>query len=214
MFHFPSFPPHRLYIQRRVTPHDWCWVSPFGNPRITARLTAPRGISQPPTSFIGSLRQGIHRAPLDTYNTQNTHQTRDNQSHHKFDAPFMTSSAKKTQQNAYTETCKITETKTTPPDTNDPASWLMLASTIQFSNNTHHHTATSPIPKGTSTPTLTRSSKTEKTCPLRHPTVCRRNPTHRTSRPAGNKNYRVSVPPNNMSDRQTTVGFETALNAP
>ena len=78
MFHFPSFPPHRLYIQRRVTPHDWCWVSPFGNPRITARLTAPRGISQPPTSFIGSLRQGIHRAPLDTYNTQNTHQTRDN----------------------------------------------------------------------------------------------------------------------------------------
>ena len=79
MFHFPSFPPHRLYIQRRVTPHDWCWVSPFGNPRITARLTAPRGISQPPTSFIGSLRQGIHRAPLDTYNTQNTHQTRDNQ---------------------------------------------------------------------------------------------------------------------------------------
>lgn len=95
MFHFPSFPPHRLYIQRRVTPHDWCWVSPFGNPRITARLTAPRGISQPPTSFIGSLRQGIHRAPLDTYNTQNTHQTRDNRSHHKPDAPFMTSSAKK-----------------------------------------------------------------------------------------------------------------------
>lgn len=147
MFHFPSFPPHRLYIQRRVTPHDWCWVSPFGNPRITARLTAPRGISQPPTSFIGSLRQGIHRAPLDTYNTQNTHQTRDNRSHHKSDAPFMTSSAKKTQQNAYTETCKITETKTTPPDTNDPASWLMLASTIQFSNNTHHHTATHPHPE-------------------------------------------------------------------
>ncbi len=54
MFHFPAFPPHTLYIQMRVTPHNWCWVSPFGNPRITARLTAPRGISQPPTSFIGS----------------------------------------------------------------------------------------------------------------------------------------------------------------
>ena len=54
MFHFPAFPPHRLYIHRRVTPHHWCWVSPFGNPRITARLTAPRGLSQPPTSFIGS----------------------------------------------------------------------------------------------------------------------------------------------------------------
>lgn len=54
MFHFPAFPPHALYIQTRVTPHHWCWVSPFGNPRITARLTAPRGLSQPPTSFIGS----------------------------------------------------------------------------------------------------------------------------------------------------------------
>ena len=44
-----------------------CRVSPFGNPRITARLTAPRGISQPPTSFIGSWCQGIHRAPLLTW---------------------------------------------------------------------------------------------------------------------------------------------------
>ena len=75
MFHFPAFPPHRLYIHRAVTPHNWCWVPPFGNPRITARLTAPRGISQPPTSFIGSSRQGIHRAPLHTYHTQNPHRT-------------------------------------------------------------------------------------------------------------------------------------------
>ena len=64
MFHFPSFPPHALYIQAWVTGHDSCRVSPFGNPRITARLTAPRGLSQPPTSFIGSWCQGIHRAPL------------------------------------------------------------------------------------------------------------------------------------------------------
>ncbi len=54
MFHFPAFPPHRLYIQRQVTRHHSCWVSPFGHPRITARLTAPRGLSRPPTSFIGS----------------------------------------------------------------------------------------------------------------------------------------------------------------
>src|SRR3954447_11650287 len=54
MFHFPALPPHALYIQAVVTPHDGCQVSPFGNPRISARLTAPRGISQPPTSFIGS----------------------------------------------------------------------------------------------------------------------------------------------------------------
>ena len=67
MFHFPAFPPHTLYIQVRVTAHDDCRVSPFGHPRITARLTAPRGLSRPPTSFIGSWCLGIHRAPLLTW---------------------------------------------------------------------------------------------------------------------------------------------------
>lgn len=67
MFHFPAFPPHTLYIQMRVTRHHSCRVSPFGHPRITARLTAPRGLSQPPTSFIGSWCQGIHRTLLNTY---------------------------------------------------------------------------------------------------------------------------------------------------
>ena len=33
-------------------------------------MAAPRGISQPPTSFIGSQCQGIHHAPLNTYNTK------------------------------------------------------------------------------------------------------------------------------------------------
>ena len=51
----------------RVTAHDDCRVSPFGNPRIKAWLTAPRGLSWPPTSFIGSWCQGIHRAPLKTW---------------------------------------------------------------------------------------------------------------------------------------------------
>src|SRR5213079_2988064 len=67
MFHFPAFPPHTLCVQQRVTAHDDCRVSPFGHPRITARLTAPRGLSRPPTSFIGSWCQGIHRAPLKTW---------------------------------------------------------------------------------------------------------------------------------------------------
>jgi hypothetical protein len=66
MFHFPTFPPNTLYIQVRVTGHISSRVSPFGNPRITARLPAPRGLSQAPTSFIGSWCQGIHRAPLKT----------------------------------------------------------------------------------------------------------------------------------------------------
>jgi hypothetical protein len=67
MFHFPTFPPPALCVQAGVTGHDSSQVSPFGNPRITARLTAPRGLSQPPTSFIGSWCQGIHRAPLLTW---------------------------------------------------------------------------------------------------------------------------------------------------
>lgn len=54
MFHFPTFPPHTLCVQMRVTRHDSCWVSPFGHPRITARLPTPQGLSQAPTSFIGS----------------------------------------------------------------------------------------------------------------------------------------------------------------
>ncbi len=67
MFHFPAFPPHCLCVQQRVTTHDDRRVSPFGHPRIKARLTAPRGLSRPPTSFIGSWCQGIHRAPLNTW---------------------------------------------------------------------------------------------------------------------------------------------------
>jgi hypothetical protein len=61
MFQFPGFPPRALCVQARVTPHDGCRVSPFGHPRINALSAAPRGFSQPDTSFIGAQRQGIHR---------------------------------------------------------------------------------------------------------------------------------------------------------
>ena len=54
MFHFPTFPPTTLCVQVTVTGHDSSWVSPFGNPRITARLPTPRGFSQAPTAFFGS----------------------------------------------------------------------------------------------------------------------------------------------------------------
>ena len=59
----------------RVTRHDSCWVSPFGHPRITARLPTPQGLSQAPTSFIGSRCQGIHHAPFIACltNQQNNH---------------------------------------------------------------------------------------------------------------------------------------------
>ena len=61
MFQFPRFPLPALCVQTGVTPHDGCRVSPFGHPRIEAWSTAPRGLSQPPTSFFGFRRQGIHR---------------------------------------------------------------------------------------------------------------------------------------------------------
>ena len=66
MFHFPTFPPHALYIQAWVTGHDSSWVSPFGHPRITVRLPTPRGLSQATTSFFGSWCLGIHRMHLKT----------------------------------------------------------------------------------------------------------------------------------------------------
>ncbi len=61
MFQFTRFPPPALCVQAGVTPHDGCRVSPFGYPRIEAWSAAPRGFSQPPTSFFGFRRQGIHR---------------------------------------------------------------------------------------------------------------------------------------------------------
>ena len=84
MFHFPASPPAPYDIQTRVTPHNGRRVPPFGNPRITARKPAPRGISQATTSFIGPQCQGIHRTLITTnthkqLNKHNTtHKTRDN----------------------------------------------------------------------------------------------------------------------------------------
>ncbi len=77
MFHFPAFPPHTLYIQVRVTGHDPSRVPPFGHPRITARLPAPRGFSQATTSFFGSWCQGIHPVPLQTSTTLRRYQEPD-----------------------------------------------------------------------------------------------------------------------------------------
>ena len=54
---------------KAVPAHDGRRVSPFGNPRIKARLAAPRGLSQPSTSFIGPVCQGIHPTPLQATHT-------------------------------------------------------------------------------------------------------------------------------------------------
>ena len=70
MFHFPTLPPPALCVQAGATGHYTRQVSPFGNPRIEVWLPTPRGLSQAPTSFFGSWCQGIHRAPLLTWQLQ------------------------------------------------------------------------------------------------------------------------------------------------
>jgi hypothetical protein len=66
MFQFPWFPLPALCVQAGMTRHDPCRVFLFGDPRIKACLAAPRGLSQPATSFIGFQRLGIHRVPFAT----------------------------------------------------------------------------------------------------------------------------------------------------
>ncbi len=210
MFHFPTFPPHRLYIQRWVTRHHSCWVSPFGHPRITARLTAPRGLSQPPTSFIGSWYQGIHRTPLHTYNNTYTHTPTKQPTHecrrkkHKcLQKPFRNCS---------------TTTKTTTHEC-ATISALMLASTMQFSNNTHRPTPTPQQPKlhkqaETSQHQETTTGTKHHACSLRTPIVCNKPPpphengasTQPAIRPT--RAYRLfDVSP--MSTRRRTSACET-----
>ena len=62
---------HLPYVFRQgrwaITPNQ---VSPFGNPRVNVWLPTNRGLSQAPTSFIGSWCQGIHRVPLSTWQLQ------------------------------------------------------------------------------------------------------------------------------------------------
>ena len=68
MFHFPTFPLTALYIQAEVT--GLCPQLGFPiqtSPGNSVWLATPRGLSQPPTSFIGSRCQGIHRMHLITY---------------------------------------------------------------------------------------------------------------------------------------------------
>ena len=63
MFQFARFASLPYVFRQRYLRR---WVSPFGNPRITAHLPAPRGLSQAITSFIAYHRQGIHHMLLFT----------------------------------------------------------------------------------------------------------------------------------------------------
>ena len=64
MFQFARLALPCLWIQQGVRAHYHAWVSPFGNPRVKGWSAPHRGLSQPPTSFVASWRQGIRRVPF------------------------------------------------------------------------------------------------------------------------------------------------------
>jgi hypothetical protein len=62
MFHFPGCPSrHSRARMRGVAPTR---VAPFGHPRITGCQRLPGAFRRVAASFLGRLRQGIHRAPI------------------------------------------------------------------------------------------------------------------------------------------------------
>jgi hypothetical protein len=63
MFHFPPFAPPDQHPDPAVTPYYRSRVSPFGHPRLTACLTAPRGVSPLAAPFIACPCLGILRMP-------------------------------------------------------------------------------------------------------------------------------------------------------
>ena len=148
MFHFPASPPAPYDIQTRVTPHNGRRVPPFGNPRITARKPAPRGISQATASFIGPRCQGIHRTLIKTNNTQ--HNTRHNAARETATRPRRANGARPRRSPRH---CGARATRTTPAraarrtkqenkQTGDQqhnsryrGRPQMLASTMQFTTN-------------------------------------------------------------------------------
>ena len=126
MFHFPAYPPDKSgagpYGRR---------VPPFGNPRIKALSAAPRGLSRPHTSFIGTVCQGIHHTPQHPQTT-NAHSAR------------TTTQKTTSRSNRSIHPKKLFGTITA--QTKQAVRLASLASTIQFSN--HHTTHGAPEPTG------------------------------------------------------------------
>ena len=128
-----------------VPTHDGRWVPPFGNPRIKALLAAPRGISQPQTSFIGPVCQGIHHTPLQATHTMKVHgrkiplaNSQTTNHHTKNDHKTIETNTKK--QSSIRNQQQNKDSKTL----------VLLASTIQFSSHhapPRHHAGTRPAPR-------------------------------------------------------------------
>ena len=125
-----------------VPTHDGRWVPPFGNPRIKALLAAPRGLSQPQTSFIGPVCQGIHHTPLQATHTMKVHGRKILQQIPRrqiITLKMITKRSKRTIEFDSKSTAKQ-RFKTI----------VLLASTIQFSSHhapPRHHAGTRPAPR-------------------------------------------------------------------
>ena len=115
-------------------------------------MAAPRGISQPPTSFIGSQCQGIHHAPLNTYNTKPKNESSEkicitpNNNPHQHTHP-----PQKTGANPFAQ-----------------AVIQMLATTIHKSNTTPHHQSRAAT-RTPNTPAAGKHSTTEPSEAGTHP---------------------------------------------
>ena len=64
MFQFPGLPSQSLCVQLRDTAGSPAAGFPIRKSSDQNLFTVTRGLSQCPTSFIGTWRQGIHRKPL------------------------------------------------------------------------------------------------------------------------------------------------------
>jgi hypothetical protein len=137
MFHFPWFPLPALCVQAGMAGHDPYQVVLFGNPRIGACLAAPRGLSQPATSFIGFQRLGIHRVPFYTcrddararYRVLKVHTTH---LHHAYPDPTPTK--------ASSPDGSLTDANCPPHEESSPKGRISRPSKLHsVPNPTHHH---------------------------------------------------------------------------
>jgi hypothetical protein len=120
----------------QVTRHNSCWVSPFGHPRINARLPTPQGISQAPTSFIGSRCQGIHHAPLPTCHTNHQHTQQKHRAYRTARASMIKTQNNQRYRSHYKQTNTTHKNLLRVP--------YLLASTMKKSNNQSPTSPTTP----------------------------------------------------------------------
>src|SRR5699024_6542694 len=156
--HVPSNWPIHSTSGHTQNQSNACGVSPFGHPGLTVWLSTPPGLSQIPTSFIGSYYQGIHRAPLPTYPTNNP--TKQGHQPHK---PQIEQIQQPNQR--WLPSHRYNHYKTDTPTHNRPACRTlnkMLASTIQLPQqhptNTNHNPNTDLVNDSTNNYSLFNAS--------------------------------------------------------